>query len=121
VRKGNFELASLFWSSVIEPDLLRWVFASANIPSPENSFGGQNRTGYHNVRLDALLDRATVVEPEARKAPYAEALAQIDADLPYIPLWHESSLAIVSSHLADFEPSPQGFLQPLAKAREAVP
>jgi len=121
VRKGNFELASLVWSSVIEPDLLRWAFASANIPSPENSFGGQNRTGYHNVRLDALLDRATMLEPEARKAVYAEALALIDADLPYIPLWHESSLAIVSSHLADFEPSPQGFLQPLAKAREARP
>ena len=121
VRKGNFELASLFWSSVTEPDLLRWAFASSNIPSPENSFGGQNRTGYRNVRLDALLDRATRVEPESRKALYAEALGLIDADLPYIPLWHESSPAIVSARLQDYEPSPQGFLQPLAKAREAVP
>jgi peptide/nickel transport system substrate-binding protein len=121
VRKGNFELASLVWSSVIEPDLLRWAFASANIPSPENSFGGQNRTGYRNIRLDVLLDRATRLEPEERKAVYSQALALIDADLPCIPLWHESSPAIVSSRLRDYEPSPQGFLRPLARAREAVP
>ncbi len=49
------------------------------------------------------------------------ALALIDADLPYIPLWHESSPAVVSSRLQGFEPSPHGFLQPLARAREAVP
>jgi peptide/nickel transport system substrate-binding protein len=123
VRKGNFELFSLVWSagSVIEPDILRWVFSSANIPGPENAFAGLNRTGYRNGRLDALLDRATRVGQDERKVLYAQALALIDSDLPYIPLWHESSPAIVSWRLQDFEPSPQGYLRPLARAREAAP
>jgi peptide/nickel transport system substrate-binding protein len=123
VRKGNFELFSFIWSAgaVIEPDMLRWVFSSANIPGPENAFAGLNRTGYRNDRLDELLDRATRVGQDERKVLYAEALALIDSDLPYIPLWHESSAAIVSWRLQDFEPSPQGFLRPLARAREAAP
>jgi len=123
VRKGNFELFSALWSSgsVIEPDILRWVFSSANIPGPENAFAGLNRTGYRNRRLDELLDRATRVGQDERKVLYAQALALIDSDLPYIPLWHESSPAIVSSRLQDFEPSPQGYLRPLARAREAAP
>jgi peptide/nickel transport system substrate-binding protein len=121
VRKGNFEMFSLMWSQVIEPDLLRWAFSSTNIPGPNNAFTGLNRTGYRNLRLDEVLDRATRVEGEERIPLYAEALGLIDADLPYVPLWHESSPAVVSSRLQDFEPSPHGFLSPLARAREAVP
>ncbi len=120
VRKGNFELFALVWSQVLEPDFLRWVFSSSTIPGPENAFGGLNRMGYRNVRLDALLDRATQVGRDERKALYAEAQALIDADLPCIPLWHESSPAVLSARLQDYEPSPHGYLQPLASAREAA-
>ncbi len=121
VRKGNFELFSLIWSSVIEPDLMRWAFSSKNIPGPENNFGGSNRTGYSNPRLEPLLDEASRAPLEERRTIYAQALALLDADLPYIPLWHESRAAIVSSRLQDFVPSGHGFLRPLARAREAPP
>lgn len=121
VRKGNFELFALVWSSILEPDLLRWVFSSSNIPGPENAFGGLNRMGYRNERLDALLDRATRAARDERKALYAEALALIDADMPCIPLWHESQPAVLSARLEEFEPSAHGYLQPLAKSREASP
>jgi peptide/nickel transport system substrate-binding protein len=118
VRKGNFELFSLNWSSVVEPDLMRWVFASAYIPGPENNFVGLNRTGYSNPELDALLERASRVGPSERKQLYARAQAILAADLPYLPLWHESYPAVVSSRLQEFEPSVHGYLQPLARARE---
>jgi len=121
VRKGNFELFGLVWSQVLEPDLMRWVFSSSNIPGPENAFGGLNRMGYRNERLDEVLDRATRVEREERKQLYAEAQAMIDADLPCIPLWHERSPAVLSARLQEYEPSPHGYLQPLAGAREAAP
>jgi peptide/nickel transport system substrate-binding protein len=121
VRKGNFELFSLVWSSVIEPDLMRWAFSVRNIPGPENNFGGFNRTAYFNPRLEPLLDQATRVPTEDRKAIYAQALALLDGDLPYVPLWHESTPAVVSSRLQDFVPSAHGFWRPLAQAREARP
>ncbi len=121
VRKGNFDLFTLVWSEVIEPDLLRWVYASSNIPGPENAFGGLNRMGYRNRQLDVLLERATQADPDERRALYAGALGLIDADLPCIPLWHERSPAIVSARLLEFEPSPHGYLRPLERAREAAP
>ena len=121
VRKGNFELFGLVWSQVLEPDLLRWVFSSSNIPGPENAFGGLNRMGYRNGRLDEVLDRATRVDRDERKQLYAQAQALIDADLPCIPLWHERSPAVLSARLQEYEPSPHGYLQPLAGAREAAP
>jgi len=121
VRKGNFELFGLVFSQVLEPDLLRWVFSSSNIPGPENAFGGLNRMGYRNERLDEVLDRATRVDRDERKQLYAQAQALIDADLPCIPLWHESSAAVLSARLQEYEPSPHGYLQPLAAAREAAP
>src|SRR5262249_21956645 len=121
VRKGNFELFSLVWSSVIEPDLMRWAFSVRNIPGPENNFGGFNRGAYFNPRLEPLLDEATRVPTDDRKPIYAQALALLDADLPYVPLWHESTPAVFSSRLQDFVPSAHGFWRPLARAREALP
>ncbi len=38
--------------------------------------------------------------------------------LPYAPLWHESSVAVVSRRLEDFEPSAHGLFTPLASARQ---
>lgn len=118
VRKGNFELFSLTWSNVVEPDLMRQVFGSAYIPRPDNNFAGLNRTGYSNPELDALLERASRVDRSERKELYARAQTILDADLPYIPLWHESYPAVVSSRLQEFEPSVHGYLWPLARARE---
>ncbi|HZA13672.1 MAG TPA: ABC transporter substrate-binding protein [Myxococcaceae bacterium] len=118
VRTGNFEIFTLKWASVIEPDLLRWVFGSAHIPTAANNFGGFNRGGYANRELDRLLERASAVEPEERRALYAEALRIVDRELPYIPLWHESSVAVVSQRLRGFEPSAHGFLRSLAEATE---
>jgi peptide/nickel transport system substrate-binding protein len=118
IRTGNFEIFTLKWASVIEPDLLRWVFSSAHIPSRENDFGGFNRGGYSNPEVDRLLERATAAPREARQALYAEVLRAVDRDLPYVPLWHETSVAVVSDRLQDFVPSAHGFLRPLAAARE---
>jgi peptide/nickel transport system substrate-binding protein len=118
VRTGNFEIFTLKWAAVIEPDLLRWVFGSAHIPTAANNFGGLNRGGYSEPELDQLLERASAAAPEERRTLYAEALRILDRELPYVPLWHESSVAVVSNRLEGFEPSAHGFFRPLAAARE---
>jgi peptide/nickel transport system substrate-binding protein len=43
IRRGNFEMVTLKWASVIEPDLLRGVYHSKNVPTEENHWGGWNR------------------------------------------------------------------------------
>jgi len=121
VRKGNFDAVTLKWASVIEPNLLQDVFSSRNIPSIGNQFNGLNRGGYANARLDLLLELASGADRAQRLNLYHQAQEILERDLPYIPLWHEDVVAVVSSRLRDFQPSAQGFLRPLAVAREVRP
>ncbi|KFE71544.1 ABC transporter substrate-binding protein [Hyalangium minutum] len=121
IRRGNFEMVTLKWASVIEPDLLRNVYHSKNVPTEENHWGGLNRGALRDAELDALLEEANRVEPSERKALYAKAQARLDVLLPYAPLWHESSVAVVSRRLEGFEPSAHGFLSSLARARMVKP
>lgn len=121
IRRGNFELVTLKWASVIEPDLLRHVYHSSNVPSEQNHWGGLNRGALRNLELDALLEEASRVALPERKALYARAQEELRELLPYAPLWHESNVAVVSRRLEGFEPSAHGFLTPLARARRVEP
>jgi len=121
IRRGNFEMVTLKWASMMEPDLMRGVFHSRNVPSEANHWGGLNRGALRDEALDALLDEGSQLPREERKAVYAQALRRLEALLPYAPLWHESSVAVVSRRLEGFEPSAHGFFTPLAQARRAEP
>jgi peptide/nickel transport system substrate-binding protein len=121
IRRGNFEMVTLKWASVIEPDMLRSVYHSKNVPTEENHWGGLNRGALRDAELDALLEEASRVGPEERKVLYARAQEMLNALLPYAPLWHESSVAVVSRRLEGFEPSAHNFFSPLAKARKVGP
>jgi peptide/nickel transport system substrate-binding protein len=118
VRKGNFQLFTLKWAAIVEPDFMRSVFGSEFIPSAQNQFAGLNREAYANPELDALLERASHGDPALRRTLYGKAQEILAHDLPYLPLWHESTVAVASDRLQDFEPSSQGFFWPLAFARE---
>ncbi len=120
IRKGNFEIATLKFPAVIEPDLLRYVFSSEQIPTPANSFGGLNRTGYSDPEVDKLLAEATRVPGDARAPLYREVQQKIDAALPFVSLWHEDAISVVSKRLEGYQPSAHGFLTPLARAREVT-
>lgn len=121
VRRGNFELFTLKWASVVEPDLMRGAYHSAHVPSEKNHFGGLNRGALEDAALDALLDEASRVTTPERLRLYARAQERLDELVPVVPLWHEDSVAVVSRRLQDFEPSPHGFFTPLARARQVGP
>ncbi|ATB31047.1 ABC transporter substrate-binding protein [Melittangium boletus] len=121
VRRGNFELYTLKWASIVEPDLMRGAYHSGNVPSEANHFGGLNRGALRDTALDALLDEASRVSTPERRLLYTRAQERLDALVPIVPLWHEDSVAVVSQRLQDFEPSPLGLFTPLARARLVAP
>jgi peptide/nickel transport system substrate-binding protein len=121
VRRGNFELVTLKWAAVMEPDLMRGVFHSRNVPTEVNHWGGLNRGALRDAELDALLEEASRVPRPERIALYARVQQRLEALLPYAPLWHESSVAVVSRRLEGFVPSAHGFFTPLARARRVEP
>ena len=115
IKRGRFETMTLKWTPVIEPHLMHWVFHSEMIPSEANNWVGGNRGGYSRPELDTILDAAALeLDPSIRRQHYARAQEILAEDVPYVSLWHEDTVAIVSQRLKNFELSPFGFLYPLA-------
>jgi peptide/nickel transport system substrate-binding protein len=95
VLKGNFQLFTLQWVGVSDPDTLRRVFHSDQVPP-----AGWNRGFYSNPEVDRLIDAATVSTDEAaRRRLYSEAQRLIAWDSPYISLWYKTNVAVYRAGL----------------------
>ncbi len=90
IKKGNFQLFSLQWVGVTEPDIFHMVFHSKMVP-PD----GANRGFYENKIVDELVERGrkTVLLAE-RKGIYAQVQKIVAHELPYVNLWHPVYFAV---------------------------
>ena len=104
IAKGNVQLYTLQWVGVTDPDMLRRVFHSGQVPP-----SGFNRGHYINPQVDALLDRATRSTDDAeRKDLYAQVQRIVAIDAPYVGLWYKTNVVV-------HQPSLQGVtLSPIA-------
>ena len=112
---GNFQIMSLQWvgGAVIDPDILRRVFHSSQVPPL-----GFNRGHYSNPEVDRWLDIATkAVTEEDRKRYYAEAQKIIAEDAPYIPIWNRTNVSISQRNLEGLKVGPTGNYQGLPDVR----
>ncbi len=117
VKRGNFQTFTLQWVGITEPDILDTVFGSKKVPP-----AGANRGRFKDPRLDALTERAqTLLDPGARKPLYAEAQKLLAEELPYVFLWHEEHIAVMTRRLAGFELDARGSFGSFAKAHWAAP
>ncbi len=115
IKRGDFQVYSLSWVGIVDPDIYRWILHSSMWPPR-----GANRGRYANPRVDAWLDAALATEDMAkRKALYASVERQMAADQVYIPLWHEPVIAVLGRRIADFAPAPDGSLRGLLAARRS--
>lgn len=113
VQKGNFEMFSLRWVAVVEPDIMAKIFHSKEVPP------GRNRVYFNNPRLDTLVEKgAKEADSQKRKALYDEAQLIVAEQLPYIPMWYPNNVAVATSALKDYELSPIGTWASLLDARK---
>jgi ABC-type transport system substrate-binding protein len=72
--------------------------------------------------MDGLL-RAALVEPNdnKRRDLYRKADHLAQEDLPYLPLWHNNIVAIVSRRFTGFRLHPTGGFQALPSMSELPP
>jgi peptide/nickel transport system substrate-binding protein len=88
--RGNFQLYTLQFVGVTDPDMLRRVFHSKQEPP-----SGLNRVFYRRPEVDTLIERAALPGgDEERRALYARAQQLIAEDVPYIPLWYRTNVAV---------------------------
>lgn len=102
VIRGNVQLYTLQWVGVTDPDMLRRVFHSAQVPP-----AGFNRGYYKNPEADRLIDAATsALDEHERKHLYSEAQDVIARDAPYISLWYKTNIAVGHRRLSGLHLSP---------------
>ncbi len=90
---------------------LGWI---ADYPDTENFLdllfhcgATENRMGYCNRSVDALLDQARVAsDPESRLELYRLAEKAIVDDAPCLPLWFGQNYYLVKSYVKGFQPAP---------------
>ena len=104
IKGGRFQLYSLTWVGLRTPDSFRYIFATDAVPP-----GGANRGRYSNPVVDQLLERAEQQQslPELA-ATYAQIQQQLQADLPYIPLWYEDQIAVSRKEIKGYRLLPDG-------------
>ena len=104
VLRGNFQMYTLQFVGVTDPDILRIVYHSQQAPP-----AGLNRVRYRNLEVDRLIEGAAgATDDRLRHDFYTRAQRLIAADVPYISLWYKTNVAI-------FQPDIHGVaLSPIA-------
>jgi peptide/nickel transport system substrate-binding protein len=100
--RGNFQMYTLQWVGVTDPDMLRRVYHSKQAPP-----AGLNRVFYRNDEVDRLIEAAAAAVSDEQRAPlYADAQRLIAQDVPYISLWYKTNLAVAQPDLRGVQLSP---------------
>lgn len=117
IQKGNFQLFSLRWVGVSDPDFYYELFHSSRHPPH-----GRNRVRYANPQVDRLLEAGrTALDEGQRRRIYHEVQRILARDLPYISLWHNNNIAVVSKALTGFRLHPTGGFHYLPQVRKTGP
>ena len=115
IVRGNFQIFTLIWTggALVDPDILRRVFHSQQIPP-----AGYNRGYYRNADLDRVIDLATTaIDEDERRRFYREAQKIIAEDVPYIPLWHRTNVIVAQRSLEGLHVGPMGNFTELRNVR----
>lgn len=114
IQRRNFQMTTMQWPSVQDPNLFRWIFHSDRIPSPDAQAFGANRGGYVNERVDDLLDDAKRETDRQRRNQLYSEVQQILADeLPYISLWHEHNTVVLREGTEGYYTTPGAYFDAL--------
>lgn len=102
IKRGDFQLYSLAWVGIEDPDIYYLAYHSSQTP-PQ----GNNRGYFHEETVDQLTEaaRRTLDDGERRRL-YAEVQRRVAQLLPVIPLWWTTNVAAMNRRLQGFELRP---------------
>jgi peptide/nickel transport system substrate-binding protein len=117
IRRGSFEIFSLSWVGLADPDIYYSILHSSMVPPH-----GNNRGGFADPSVDAWTSEARrSLDPAERGRLYADVAHRVRADLPFVPLWWWNDVVVKTSALTGFTPRPSGDLRGLAQASWSRP
>jgi len=117
LANGNFDLASMRWIGINDPNHYYLTFDSLMVPPR-----GLNRGAYSNPEMDALVEAGmSTIEAASRRAVYAQVQRLAADDLPYVSLWWLQNVTVLNRAVVGFEPYPNGSLRSLASVTLLAP
>jgi peptide/nickel transport system substrate-binding protein len=112
VRNGRFQLHSLAWVGVADPDIYFTTLASTMVPPL-----GNNRGAFSDPEIDRLtLTGRRTFDPGERQRIYSAVQKRAAEVLPVVPLWWTDNVAVHDERLCGFVPAPDGDLASLRTA-----
>ncbi|OGP08337.1 MAG: hypothetical protein A2048_04785 [Deltaproteobacteria bacterium GWA2_45_12] len=109
IRTGHFQMYSLTWVGVTDPDIYYYAFGSSQIPPI-----GANRGYYENKFLDDLLVKGRLhFDFQTRQSIYNQVQQIIFDDLPIIPLWYENNWVVTQKNVKGYSLRPDAGFQNL--------
>ena len=103
IKDGNFQMYSLRWVGITEPDIFHSIFHSTMLPP------GRNRGRYANAKIDELTEQGRlVIDAEGRKKVYSEIQKILAEELPYVYLWYPHNIVVLNERVQGFELYPDG-------------
>jgi peptide/nickel transport system substrate-binding protein len=101
----RFDLGEFAWLTGVQPPVN--LYFCTEIPSEENSWAGQNETGWCNPKYDQAGKTASTTLERAESLPmYYEAQKYFMDELPVMPLFARVKVMATSPNLVNFEPNP---------------
>jgi peptide/nickel transport system substrate-binding protein len=117
VLAGNVQMYTLQWVGVTDPDMLRRLYHSSQVPP-----NGFNRNYYNNPDVDRLLDlAATAVTDEDRRKYYSAVQKIVADDVPYVSLWYKTNIAVTRPDISGVRLSAQADFVTLKDVRRLAP
>ncbi len=99
IKSGRFQMYSLSWVGIKNPDIFRYVFHSQSIPPK-----GANRGRYSNPQVDRLIDAVEAsVDIDHRTTLYRQIQQLLLQDLPYVPLWYEEHFIASNDNISGYQ------------------
>lgn len=102
-KKRKFDSLALFaWVSSPESSP-KSTFHSTKIPSAKNGYSGQNQMGWNNPAVDKITDQLDVeLKHENRIKLVHELLKHYTDEVPVLPLYYRSDVAVVPAQMKGY-------------------
>ena len=116
IKNGRFQMYSLSWVGLKQPDIFRYAFHSSSVPP-----AGANRGRYAAADVDRLIEAAEASTDLAERAgAYAQIQARLLEDLPYVPLWYEDNILIKRDSIANYDTGLDGYYDELVNVQRVI-
>lgn len=106
LQRGGFQMFSLIWTGIVDPDILALALHSDRVPPR-----GANRVRFRNEEFDRLVEAGVrSLDPAERRPHYLAAQEVFARELPYLSLFFRYNVAVMPRELEGFRSFPSGEL-----------